>query len=103
MPSNALLGKALRIGAFYLVLFAVSTLMFLKQPFELWKYVYWMPGFNFIRVPSRFIIMTMLALGVLVFLLVFFIPRFQLVFAGFGAKLPLLTQMIIGASDVLRN
>jgi len=48
-------------------------------------------------------ILLVLALGVLVFLLVFFIPRFQLVFAGFGAKLPLLTQMIIGASDVLRS
>lgn len=50
---------------FYLVLLALSTLMFLKHPFELWKYVYWMPGFNFIRVPSRFIIMTIMALGVL--------------------------------------
>jgi len=48
-------------------------------------------------------ILLVLALGVLVFLLVFFIPRFQLVFAGFGAKLPLLTQIIIGASDVLRS
>ncbi len=48
-------------------------------------------------------ILLVLALGVLVFLLVFFIPRFQLVFAGFGAKLPLLTQMIIGASEVLRT
>ncbi len=48
-------------------------------------------------------ILLVLALGVLVFLLVFFIPRFQLVFAGFGAKLPLLTQVIIGASDVLRT
>jgi type II secretory pathway component PulF len=48
-------------------------------------------------------ILLVLALGVLIFLLVFFIPRFQLVFAGFGAKLPLLTQLIIGASDVLRN
>lgn len=48
-------------------------------------------------------ILLVLALGVLVFLLVFFIPRFQLVFAGFGAKLPLLTQVIIGASDMLRT
>jgi len=48
-------------------------------------------------------ILLVLALGVLVFLLVFFIPRFQLVFQGFGAKLPLLTQMIIGASEVLRS
>src|SRR3954447_422494 len=40
------------------------------------------------------IILLVMALGVLVFLLVFFIPRFQLIFAGYGAKLPLLTQII---------
>lgn len=51
--------------AFYLLLGVVSTLMFIDRPFELWRYVYWLPGFNFIRVPSRFIIMTMLALAVL--------------------------------------
>jgi type IV pilus assembly protein PilC len=44
-----------------------------------------------------------LALSVLVFLLVFFIPRFQLIFAGFGAKLPLLTQVIVSASHALRS
>jgi type IV pilus assembly protein PilC len=44
-----------------------------------------------------------LALGVLVFLLVFFIPRFQLIFTGFGAKLPFLTQLIVSTSDVLRS
>jgi type II secretory pathway component PulF len=48
-------------------------------------------------------ILLVLALSVLVFLLVFFIPRFQLIFTGFGAKLPLLTQMIVGASHVLRS
>jgi type II secretory pathway component PulF len=44
-----------------------------------------------------------LALGVLVFLLVFFIPRFQTLFSGFGAQLPLLTRMIVGVSDVVRS
>ena len=44
-----------------------------------------------------------LALGVLVFLRVFFIPRFQLIFAGFGAALPLLTQAIVGTSKVMRS
>jgi len=39
--------------------------MFIDRPFELWRYVYWLPGFSFIRVPSRFIILTMLALSVL--------------------------------------
>jgi type II secretory pathway component PulF len=48
-------------------------------------------------------ILLVLATGVLVFLLVFFIPRFQLIFAGFGASLPLLTQAIVGLSKVLRS
>ncbi|MEY2427630.1 MAG: hypothetical protein QOJ40_515 [Verrucomicrobiota bacterium] len=48
-------------------------------------------------------ILLVLALGVLVFLLTFFIPRFQLVFAGFGASLPLITQIVIGVSHVVRS
>lgn len=48
-------------------------------------------------------ILLVLAIGVLVFLLVFFIPRFQLIFKGFNASLPLLTQLIINASDVVRT
>lgn len=48
-------------------------------------------------------ILLFLALGVLAFLLVFFIPKFQTIFAGIGAELPLLTRIIIGASDIIRN
>jgi len=48
-------------------------------------------------------ILLVLALGVLVFLLVFFIPRFQLIFRGFNADLPLLTQMIINTSEAVRH
>jgi type II secretory pathway component PulF len=48
-------------------------------------------------------ILLFLALAVLVFLLVFFIPRFQLIFTGFGAKLPLLTQMIVATSHLMRS
>ncbi len=48
-------------------------------------------------------ILLFLALGVLTFLLVFFIPRFQLIFSGFGAHLPLLTQVIVGVSKVVRS
>jgi type II secretory pathway component PulF len=44
-----------------------------------------------------------LALAVMVFLLVFFIPRFQTLFAGFGADLPLITKVIVGISDALRH
>ena len=50
---------------FYLLVAAGSLLMFVEWPFELWRYVYWLPGFNFIRVPSRFILLVMLALSVL--------------------------------------
>ena len=49
------------------------------------------------------VILLALALGVLVFLLVFFIPKFQTIFAGFGGKLPLLTQIIVGTSEVMRS
>ncbi len=48
-------------------------------------------------------ILLVLALGVLIFLLTFFIPRFQLVFAGFGAALPLPTQIVIGVSHAARS
>lgn len=48
-------------------------------------------------------ILLVLAVGVLIFLLVFFIPQFQLLFAGFGAALPLITQIIVGASVVVRT
>jgi type II secretory pathway component PulF len=48
-------------------------------------------------------ILLVLALGVLVFLLVFFIPRFQAIFTGFGASLPLLTQIIVNASELIRS
>lgn len=48
-------------------------------------------------------ILLVLALGVLIFLLVFFIPKFQTIFTGFGAELPLITRIIIAASDLLRD
>ena len=49
------------------------------------------------------VILLALALAVLVFLLVFFIPRFQTIFAGFGGNLPALTQIIVSTSDILRS
>ncbi|HOX02938.1 MAG TPA: type II secretion system F family protein [Candidatus Paceibacterota bacterium] len=48
-------------------------------------------------------ILLVLAIGVLTFLLVFFIPRFQVIFEGFGGSLPLITQVIVGASTILRS
>jgi type IV pilus assembly protein PilC len=48
-------------------------------------------------------ILLVLALSVLTFLLVFFIPKFQTMFAEFHANLPLLTRIIVGISDALRS
>lgn len=48
-------------------------------------------------------ILLVLALGVVVFLLTFFIPRFQAVFSGFGAALPMATQIVVGTSEVVRK
>ena len=49
-------------------------------------------------------ILLTLAIAVVIFLLVFFIPRFQGIFAGLGgAQLPLLTRMIIGVSEFLQS
>jgi len=44
-----------------------------------------------------------LAIGVLIFLLTFFIPRFQGIFKGFGATLPMATQIVIGVSNLVRG
>lgn len=48
-------------------------------------------------------VLLFLALAVLVFLLTFFIPKFQVIFKGLGAALPLPTQIVLGASSVLRS
>jgi type II secretory pathway component PulF len=44
-----------------------------------------------------------LATSVLTFLLTFFIPRFKLIFEGFGAKLPLPTRIVVGVSGILTH
>jgi type II secretory pathway component PulF len=46
-------------------------------------------------------VLLFLAVGVVIFLLTFFIPRFQQLFADFGAALPALTRFIVGTSEVL--
>src|SRR4051812_21578234 len=48
-------------------------------------------------------ILLVLAIAVLIFLLTFFIPRFQSIFTGFCAALPLPTQIVLGASHVIRS
>ena len=49
------------------------------------------------------IVLSLLAVGVLIFLLTFFIPKFTAVFASFGSELPSLTQFIIAVSHVVAS
>jgi len=49
------------------------------------------------------IILGCLAVGVVTFLLTFFIPQFQGIFQQFGGNLPLLTQGIIFASELVKK
>jgi hypothetical protein len=51
--------------AFYGVLAVVTLWLSLGTPFGLYRLVYGWPGFSFIRVPSRFTILTLLAVAIL--------------------------------------
>src|SRR5581483_8418734 len=48
-------------------------------------------------------ILLVLAIGVLIVLLTFFIPKFQTVFNSLHGNLPVITQIIIGASHAIRS
>jgi len=48
-------------------------------------------------------VLLFLAICVLIFLLTFFIPRFQKMFEGFNAQLPLITRIIVGVSHAVRS
>jgi type II secretory pathway component PulF len=49
------------------------------------------------------IILACLAVGVVIFLMTFFIPRFSGIFQQFGGNLPVLTQFIIATSNVIKH
>ena len=58
------------------------------------------------RVQSALIypaILAALCLAVLEFLMVFFIPRFESIFADFGGALPPLTKLIVGSSQAMKT
>lgn len=50
---------------FYAGLALVSFWFTVGPPFGLWQWTYWMPVFSFLRVPSRFVLLEVLALAVL--------------------------------------
>lgn len=50
---------------FYALLTLVSIWLSMGPPVGLWPLVYWLPGMNFIRVPSRFMVLAVLGLAIL--------------------------------------
>jgi hypothetical protein len=50
---------------FYGLLLALSIGLAAGPPLGLWPLVYWLPGFSFVRAPSRFMLLGVLALAVL--------------------------------------
>lgn len=50
---------------FYALLAAVAVWFTVGPPFGLWQWTYWMPVFSFLRVPSRFVLLEVMALAVL--------------------------------------
>jgi hypothetical protein len=55
----------LRVRVFYGLLFFLSLWLVAPRPIGLWPYVYWLPGLNLIRAPSRFMLLGLLAVAVL--------------------------------------
>lgn len=49
------------------------------------------------------VILAVLASGVLVFLLTYFIPKFSEIFSDFGERLPALTRAVVAASEVITD
>lgn len=49
----------------FLALTVLAALLSAGPPLGLWPLVYWWPGFNFIRVPSRFFVLAVLGIAVL--------------------------------------
>src|SRR4029077_3796363 len=69
----------------YFWILALSLWLASGPPFGLWPYVYWLPGFNFIRATSRFTLMGMVGLA-------------MLTGAGFEALVPLGARRRIAAA-----
>ena len=52
-------------ATFYTLIFVMSVWLSMGPPFGVWQFIYWLPGLNFIRAPSRFMTLGILALAAL--------------------------------------
>ena len=51
--------------ATYVVMFLATLAIAAGPPYGIWRWLYWLPGLSFVRVPSRFLMLGLLALAVL--------------------------------------
>lgn len=49
------------------------------------------------------ILVVVALVGIMIVMLIFVVPQLKTIFADIGAELPLLTRIILGASDLIRN
>jgi len=71
----------------YFLIAAVSVWIAIGPPVGIWPLLYWLPGFNFIRVPSRFVLLGVLGVAVLAGV------GFERVTARVASARPLLTAI----------
>ena len=64
-PANTSRRAMRHTTIFYALLTLVGIWLSVGPPVGLWQLVYWLPGMNFIRVPSRFMVLTVLGLAIL--------------------------------------
>lgn len=63
--AGLVLARRERVTWMLVVILALTIWLTIGPPFGIWRFVYWLPGLSFIRVPSRFMLLGMLALAVL--------------------------------------
>jgi hypothetical protein len=83
-----------RTTVFYTLLTLVGLWLSVGRPIGLWPLVYWLPGMNFIRVPSRFMVVTVLGVAMLGGV------GFEWLAAPFDARRRRVLALVIGAALV---
>lgn len=75
----------------YLAIVLLCIWFAVGPPYGVWRWVYWLPGLNFVRVPSRFMLLGTLGLGVLAAM------GFDRLVAARGAAAAVVPAVAVGA------
>lgn len=63
--AGIVLNRRSRIAWVFVAMILFTIWMTIGPPHGVWQWIYWLPGFSFIRVPSRFMLLAMLAVAAL--------------------------------------